>query len=424
MSVYHGFAIFAMVLTTFLIFLVFFEPKLSYHVDAPKAPLDSDEYMNLLAALVDAQIHPDSGLHVLTNGTVFYDAQLAAIRSAKQTINIEHFIIQPGEIAQEYLKILTEKARAGVKVRLTIDAVGSLWTSDRHFAELREAGGKVRWYQPLRWYNFKRLNNRTHRNLLVIDGHLGFLGGAGISDRWWHGQDNEPAWRDTNVRIDGELVLGLQSTFAENWLEASEEILSEDENFPLLRDHAGDAAGLVVNSAPSVGRGTRAAILFHTLVASARESILITSPYFLPDRSIRKELIRAATKRGVVVKVITPGEWNDVPLVRKLSRRLYGELLEAGVEIYEYQPAMIHVKTLMIDHLWSVVGSSNFDLRSFGHNDEINVAIRNREVAARLKQDFHMDLEQSRKVTLEEWKRRPILERVQGAVLQILKRQA
>jgi cardiolipin synthase len=262
-----------------------------------------------------------------------------------------------------------------------------------------------------------------------VDGEVGFIGGAGISDVWSKELKGEPPWRDTVCRVEGPLVTGLQTTFAENWLEASEEILADEEYFPSRTcaakegdDGPGDVAGFVVISAPSAGRSTRARILFQTLLASATKSIHINSPYFMPDRSARAELCRAV-KRGVEVKIITPGDHADHLLTRRSSRRRYGELLRCGAEIHEYQPAMIHAKILIVDGVWSVVGSTNFDNRSFGINDEVNLAAMNGGLAARLEEDFVADLSKSRRISYEEWSRRPLRERLVEMFGMLLERQ-
>lgn len=229
------------------------------------------------------------------------------------------------------------------------------------------------------------------------------------------------------VRIEGELVGGLQTTFVENWLEAAGELLCGIEDFPYCRADrqeppAGSVHGLVVSSTPSAGRGTRARMLFQLLVASARESIEICSPYFVPDRSMRQELIRAV-RRGVQVWIITPGRHNNHRTVRWASRRLYGGLLRDGVEIHEYLPGMIHTKVVLVDGVWTVLGSTNFDNRSFGLNDEINVAIQDREVAARVRQDFARDLALCHRVSFSEWHQRPVVERFLGLVAGVFARQ-
>ena len=411
-----------------LLFLVLFEPPLRYEVVAPPLPLDSDQFLYLLGALADAQVHQHSTVEVLSGGQAFYEAELDAIREAHLSIHIEAFLFTPGQITDRFVAALTERARAGVHVRLVLDAIGCFHTPNRYFRQLRAAGGKVFWYQPLRWYTLKRVNNRTHRELIVIDGRLGFIGGAGISPHWLGGMKGERPWHDMMCRVRGELVTGLQTTFAENWLESSNEILASPENFPRAlgpggeQESAGRVRGLVVISTPTAARSTRARLVFQVLLASARQSILINSPYFLPDRSARRELV-TAVKRGVKVSVITPGPANNHPLTRLTSRRLYGQLLKGGVEIYEYQPGMIHKKALVIDSVWSVVGSTNFDTRSFGLNDEVNLAALDAELAGRLAGDFESEKRQSRQITYEDWRRRPVPEKLFSLVGLVLQRQ-
>jgi cardiolipin synthase len=424
------FAIIAFAIIAGLVLLVLFEPALKYEVTAPAHALDSEDFLCLLGALSDAQVHRDSRVEVLTNGPAFYEAQLAAVAAARRSVNLEAYIFLKDRVGHRFVEALAERARAGVRVNAVIDAVGSLTTWDSTFEPLRAAGGRVRWYQPFRLSTLKRFNNRTHRELLIVDGEVGFIGGAGVGDNWFTGTPKEPAWRDTVVRVTGDLVIGLQTTFAENWLEAADEILtgdeyfancvasSEDDNVPSPEE----AQGMVVISTPSAGRSTRARVLFQTLLASSRRTIHINSPYFLPDRSVRRELI-AAVRRGVAVTIIAPGEHSDHLLTRCASRRRYGELLEGGVEIYEYQPSMIHVKALVVDGTWSVVGSTNFDSRSFGLNDEVNLAVRCGPLAARLTADFACDLEQSREINLEEWQRRPMRERVLETLGRVIERQ-
>lgn len=421
------FAIFAMVVTGTLLLLVLFEPGLEYQVAAPEHALDTPEFLRLISNLSDSFVHTDSQTEVLTNGSVFYESMLAGIRAAKRSVNLEAYIFQKDVIGRRFVDALTERARAGVKVNVIVDAIGSFTTWERTFAPLREAGGRVCWYQPIRWYTLKRFNNRTHRELLIADGQVGFIGGAGIGDNWLSGVDGKPPWRDTFVRVTGDLVTGLQTTFCENWLEAADEILTSSDYFPddpqTEADGPGtsDAVGFVVISSPSAGRSTRARVLFQVLLAAAKETININSPYFLPDRSVRHAMI-AAVRRGVRVRVITPGKHSDHLMTRSASRRRYGELISGGVEIHEYEPAMIHVKAMMVDNLWSVVGSTNFDNRSFGINDEVNLATQCAALAARLNEDFERDLSQSHRVTLEEWNRRSIGERILETLGRVIER--
>jgi cardiolipin synthase len=424
---FHIFAYLAWAILLFLVFLVLFEPGLRYAIKPRAVATDSEEFLQLLGALCDAQIHGRTRVEVLKNGETFYPAELSAIASARETINLEAYIFQKGNVAQQFVDALAERARAGVRVKVVVDAIGSLFTPDRFFQPIRDAGGRVEWYQPLRWYTFKRWNNRTHRKLMVIDGRIAFCGGADIGDDWLHGSCGQPRWRDTVFRFEGDLVTGLQSTFAENWLESSGEILANEDYFPRTRENdvpPGDAtAGLVVNSTPSAARGTRAHILYQTLIAYAQKTIHITTPYFLPDRSSLGEIVKAARDRGVKVIVLTPGKHSDHLFTRSSSRRRYGDLIKAGVEVYEYRPAMIHAKTMVVDGLWSIVGSTNFDNRSFGLNDEVNVALRNSGLAENLEADCRADLEQSRRISYERWEARPIREKILEWVFRMFDRQ-
>ncbi len=255
------------------------------------------------------------------------------------------------------------------------------------------------WYHPLRWDTWQFANNRTHRKLLVIDGHIAFVGGAGIGDEWmWATPKNGPRWRDTVFSIEGEAAPGVISVFSENWLESSGEILSSSQQFE-FHSAPGGTPTLVVSSTPA-GGGTTARILFQALIKSAKKSITVTTPYFLPDHSARRALIEASRDERVRVRILAAGPHIDHPMIRRVSRHNSRHLLRAGAEIFEYLPAMIHAKTMIIDDAWCVFGSTNFDHRSFALNDEINVATLDRELAATLQQDFEEDLRQSRKLTL------------------------
>ena len=416
----------AIVIVAALILLLLFEPGLPYRVAPSRAPLGSREFVNYLSAIVNARLFASAEFRVLNNGAAIYAAELEAVRAAKKSIHLEVYLFLRGRAGDEALRVLTEKARAGVAVRIVVDRIGSLMTPDSYFAELRTAGGRVYWYQPIAWYTLKRFNNRTHRDILIVDGEVGFVGGVGVADYWLGPAGRGLPWRDTMVRITGDLVKGLQTSFAENWLEAAGEVLPEAD-FAQERDAprvlpAGASVGMVVNSTPSAGRSTRARLLFQVLVASARESIHICSPYFLPDRSLLAELERAA-RRGVPVTVLAPGKWNNHPITRLGSRQRYGRLLKAGVQIYEYQPAMIHAKVFIVDRLWAVVGSTNFDNRSFGLNDEVNLAVLDARLAAELERDFAADLANSQAITIEQWHGRSYGERALALLGRLLERQ-
>jgi cardiolipin synthase len=420
-------AVLALVILGVLLFLVLFEPGLDYKVNVELPSSDSKNFLALLAAVIDEPILEVLDFQVLKNGSSFYSAELEAIRQAKASIHLEAFIFHANPIGEQFVEALAIRASEGIKVRVIVDAVGSMLTRDRFFNRLREAGGCVEWYQPLRWYTLKRYNNRTHRELLVIDGKTAFIGGAGIAAAWDEGTHGLPPWRDTMVRVDGPTAAALQTVFIENWLESSGEILADETVFPIGNRFeqptvSEERLSLVVASSPTAGRGARARILFQLLIAAARTSIYINSPYFLPDRAMRRELIDASA-RGVKITVIVPGKFNNHLLARVTSRRYYGELISAGIELHEYQPGMIHAKTLMIDGIWSVIGSTNFDSRSFELNDEVNLAVMDRKIADRLALDFNVDLQLSRKVDLREWERRPVSERLMSSIGMVLERQ-
>jgi cardiolipin synthase A/B len=415
-------ACFAMLAQAVIIIVALFGPSPKYRISTKSAEsLTSDEFLWNLEAITDSKVNRSNKLRVFTNGNNFYEAELEAIRSAKKNINLEAYIFQEGEISGRYVEALTERARAGVVVKLVLDGLGSMGTKDRYFDDLKKAGGKFAWYHGMRWYNLPHYNNRTHRELMIVDGTVGFIGGAGIADHWYKGTEKQPRWRDTVVRVEGDAVSNLQATFAENWLEASGELISGPDYFPMPKRDTGQTV-LVINSTPTTGGSTRARVLMQTLIASARHEIQITTPYFLPDQSMIDELLRAR-KRGVQIRIVTPGKHSDHLLTRSSSQAVYGDLLKAGTQVYEYQPAMIHAKILIVDSIWSVVGSTNFDNRSFGLNDEVNLAVFNEEFAARLAEDFAHDVAESRAISYEEWKRRPFWQRGPELVGRIFEQQ-
>jgi cardiolipin synthase len=406
-----------------LVLVGLFAPGLRYSLVNPVAvPIDSAAFLNELEPLVNSKITQNNQIEVIENGDHFYDAQLDAMRQARHSINIEAYIFHKGKLTDQVLQVLTERARAGVRVNLVLDAAGSLSTRKSYFKPLKEAGGNVDWYHRMRLHNWFIINNRTHREITLIDGITAFVGGAGYADWWRYGTKSEPRWRDTMVRIQGDAVRAIQGTFLENYLEASGKILDGGDYFPPAFPDPGRTTALVVTSTPSSGGSTRARVLFQTLIAGARKSIYITTPYFLPDRSMMDELAHAQ-QRGVRVNVIVPGKHDDHALTRSSGRSSYGRLLKAGANVYEYEPSMIHAKIAIFDGAWSVVGSTNLDNRSFGINDEVNVAVLDPQIASRLTGDFEQDTGESKKVTLEEWQRRPLSERLMEMVGWIFERE-
>jgi cardiolipin synthase len=407
----HWFAVVCMVAIITWVIIDLFGPVLRYKISHPlDGALDSPEFVRQLEALASSRAVVNTLIEPLPNGVNFYEAEIAAIAQARKSVNWVAYIFGQGQIARRMVEALTERARAGVEVNLVIDGIGSFSTHKKFFAALTEAGGRVRWFHPLRWNNWPRANNRTHRELIVIDGQVGFIGGAGVADHWWHGIKKQAPWRDTMFKVTGDAVRFLQSSFLENWLESSGEILAGEKYF-VAPENTDGAISMVVDSSPSQGGSTRARILFQTLVASAEKSLKITTPYFLPDRRMIRELVRAIEERNVRVQILVPGRHSDHGMTRSSSRATYGDLLKAGAEIYEYQPAMIHAKIMIVDDLWCVVGSTNMDHRSFGWNDEVNLAAMDPALAAKLSQNFAEDLGNSHRETLQKWESRSFSER-------------
>lgn len=402
----------ALVMQTSMLFLSLFEEPLPYVIANPgREPVDSPQFEEILAKLTGGGWSDRNRVDVLTNGDTFYPAELDAIEHAQRFVHIECYIFQQGRVTDRILHALEERAQAGVEVRLVIDGMGSAGYPKQRFDRLKQLGGRVVWYHPLRWYTWTRANNRTHRELTVVDGTVAFAGGAGFADQWQYQVKKDPQWRDTMIRLEGPAAVDLNATFAENWLESSGEVLVAPEYFPSTQGTGGTRA-LVVTSSPMAGRSTEARVLFQSLFAKAAHTVHLTNPYFLPDKNLRQELVNAV-HRGADVTILVPGTKNDHLLTRRSSRALYGDLLKGGARIFEYQPSMIHAKISLIDSRWAVAGSTNLDSRSFGLNDEVNVAMPDPAVVARLESDFQRDLAHARQISYAEWSRRPIWEKLE-----------
>ena len=416
------FSVLAILLLALLLYLVLFERGASYRTSVPVYHLDDAERMRVLSGILGASVGSIRSLQVFKEGPELYRAEIEAIRVAKHSVHVEAYIFHSGRSADAVLSALCERARAGVHVRVIIDAIGSLRTTRSYFAPLVAAGGVVHRYHPLHWHMLRRWNSRTHRNLLVVDGDIAFVGGAGVADYW--NREEPPPWRDCVVRVTGPIVTGLQGVFAENWLECAGELLVGPDSFPLAAKDDGPAefaSGIAVGSTPTSGGSTRARALVQFLLATARESIDLCTPYFIPDFGIRRELI-AASKRGVHVRILTGGPYTDLALVRRAGRRRYGVLLEAGIEICEYSSHMMHAKVLVVDGSWSLLGSTNIDHRSFGLNDEVNLLVFSADLGAQLRQTFEDDLLHSQVLDIASWRRRSWGERFLATVGRLIER--
>jgi cardiolipin synthase len=407
------------VFLTWLVLVFLFTPHINYHLSR-RTSVHAEDFLYTLQSTCQATLHHGNCVQIYTNGVEFYPAMLDAIRNATRSVNMECYIFQPGRIADQFIDALSDRARRGLNVTIVVDAIGSFNLWGRPAQRLRKAGCRIESYQRLRWYSLARFNNRTHRELLLIDGRVAFAGGAGVADWWAHPKGSRPPWRDTMARFEGPIVAALQGVAAENWLECCGEILTGPEYFPNL-DPAGDTTAFVIRSSPA-DRATASRVAFQLLMEGADQEVCISTPYFLPDRALRRALKEIA-RRGVSVHVIVPGSRTDQRWVRLASRRMWGELLQAGVRLYEYRATMTHAKVLVIDGLWAVLGTTNIDNRSFEHNDEINVGLRDAAVAARLLEDYQRDLRVSEEITLDAWQRRPLWEKIVGPFIWILERQ-
>jgi len=345
----------------------------------------------------------------LVNGEQIFPAMLDAIRGATRTVTFETFIYWSGSIGKEFAAGLTDRARAGVKVHVLLDWVGTGKMDASMLREMEQAGVEVVKYHPLRWYNLGRLNNRTHRKLLVVDGTTGFTGGVGIADNWLgHAQDPDH-WRDSHFRLEGPAVAQMQAAFVDNWIESTGTVLHGNDYFPELEPVGSQQAQMFKSSANEASESVR--LMYLLSIASAEESVRIANAYFVPD-ALAVDTLVAARRRGVRVEIIVPGPHIDTAIVRKASRSRWEPLLEAGVAIYEYQPTMYHTKVMVVDQLWTTVGSTNFDNRSFRLNDEANLNVLDGEFAREQIRLLEADMAQSKQLTLEWWRSRPWHQRV------------
>ncbi|HVR41840.1 MAG TPA: cardiolipin synthase [Thermoanaerobaculia bacterium] len=379
-----------------------------------------EAFPQTMHALTGSPLQPGNRVEVLRNGVEFFPAMLAAIRGAKRSITMESYIYWDGEIGRTFAEALAERSRGGVEIKVILDAVGSAAMSRSLIEFLRGNGVDVTWYHPLRWYTLSRVNHRTHRKLLIVDGTIGFTGGAGIADNWQGNADSPEHWRDTQVRIEGPAVTQMQFAFMDNWVKARGLIPTGLDWYPRVEPD-GDSLVHVIKSSPSEGVST-VKLLYAIALMSAKKSVSISNAYFIPDNDAVRAL-EGAVRRGVDVRVIVPGRWTDVPIVRQASRWHYDRLLRRGVRIYEYQPTMMHAKTMVVDGIWTTIGSSNFDARSFRLNDEINVGIYDEGVAAQMDATFADDLAHSTEIALGRWRRRSWLARAKESAADFFKPQ-
>ena len=380
--------------------------KIPYHIE-PQYGVADAQFEQTMGNLLGPPIVGGNAVTTLVNGDQIFPAMLEAIRGAEQTVNFETFVYWSGEIGDAFTDALCERARAGVKVHVIIDYIGASRIDKRFLRRMKDAGVRLHLYHALKFYDITsahRVNYRTHRKLLIVDGRVGFTGGVGIGDEW-RGDAQSPAhWRDTHYRIEGPAVAQLQAAFIDNWMETTGGVLHGEEFFPQL-EPAGALPAQVFKSS-SEGGSDSMQLMYLLSIAAAKRHVRLASAYFVPDRRAINALVDAR-RRGVAVQIIVPGKLIDEKIVRRASRASWGALLKAGVEIWEYQPTMFHCKQMIVDDRWVSVGSSNFDNRSFRLNDEANLNVLDATFAAEQIALFEEDLSRSKRVTYAQWKSRP-----------------
>jgi cardiolipin synthase len=378
------------------------------------------QFLRSMNHLLGPGVLPGNRIKPLQNGDEIFPAMLGAIRGAQKTITFETYIYWSGEVGRNFSEALCERAKAGVKVHVLLDWVGTGKIETKYLDDLKEAGAEVERYHPLRWHTLARINNRTHRKLLVVDGKTGFTGGVGIADQWSGNAQSKDHWRDSHYQLEGPAVAQMQSAFTDNWIKTRAKVLFGSEYFPDLKP-VGDSLAQVFKS--SRGEGSESVRLMYLLsIASATNSVRLQAAYFVPD-DLAIDTFVAACRRGVKIEIIVPGPHTDAQVVQSASRSLWGALLDAGVKIYEYQPTMYHCKVLIVDERWVSVGSTNFDDRSFRLNDEANLNIYDAAFAAEQVKVFEADKAKSRLMTRAEFKNRSAVGKLFDEIAGTLRRQ-
>jgi cardiolipin synthase len=406
----------ALVLTLLILNLTLGEKKIEHQLRRHFGAADA-QFEYEMGTLLGPPIIGGNRYQTLLNGDQIFPSMLEAIRSAQQTINFESYIYWSGDIGKRFADALSERAKAGVKVSVLLDWAGSAKMDASMIKELEEAGVRLeRFHQP-QWYQLGHLNNRTHRKLLITDGRIGFTGGVGIAPLWeGHAQD-ENHWRDSHFKVEGPVVAQMQSVFIDNWTKASGEVLHGVAYFP-PPVKAGEHRAHMFSSSPSGGAESMQ-LMYLMAITAADHSIDLASAYFVPNALTRNAMVQAL-KRGVKIRVIVPGPFTDADTVSNASKAQWGELLDAGAKIYEYQPTMYHCKVLVLDGLMTSVGSTNFDQRSFSLNDEANLNVYDQGFAREQTRIFEDDLAHSREYTAAQWHDRPMWDRFKEKLASLL----
>jgi len=371
--------------------------------------LDDPQFERTLGTLLGPPILGGNRVDTLKNGDEIFPAMLAAIRSAKHNIDFETYVYWSGQIGRDFADAIAERARAGVRAHVLLDWVGSQKMEKAALQTMVDAGARVEFYHPLRWYTVARMNNRTHRKLLIVDGRVGFTGGVGIAEEWTGDAQDPEHWRDTHFRVEGPAVAEMQGVFLDNWMKVTGEVSHGGDFFPPLASAGGTDAQMFASS--PTGGSESMELMYLLAIVAAKRSIILEAAYFIPD-DLTGEALVEARRRGVDIRVIVPGKYNDAKVTRNASRSTWGPLLESGVRIFEYQPTMFHCKVMVVDGLFTSVGSTNFDDRSFRLNDEASLNVFDADVAAAQQKIFDEDLAQSKEYTLADWGARPWWQRL------------
>jgi cardiolipin synthase A/B len=363
------------------------------------------EFPGYLSRLLGAPLTSGDAYTVLTNGDAAFPAMLDAISRARHRVSFETYVYDRGEIADRFSAAFEQACRRGVQVRMVLDSLGANRIDPADVERLEKAGCQVAWFnRVVSFTTFEEVNYRTHRKSLVVDGEVAFIGGIGIADNWLKDTDRGPQWRDTMVEVRGPAAVYIEGSFNDNWIESGQVV--EPDLLPHDSAPVGSAKSIVVWSGPE-GGASRMKLLYLLAIASARRSLDIESSYLITDESTEWSLIDARS-RGVRVRLLVEGDITDAKPVKFAGRADYQHLLDAGIEIHEYQPSMMHAKVMVVDDIFSMVGSANFDNRSLELNDELNVAVFDRGLVARLRADFEKDLTRTLKIDRERWRKRPL----------------
>ncbi len=374
-----------------------------------EAPPGSDAFVAASAGFLNVPMLRGGEAILLQNGDAFFPRMLEDIRAARESVHFEVYIFDPDNSGRQFMEAFKERARAGVEVRVLLDGFGSWRLRKRHRKELLEAGVKVELFRPLALRNLVRIYRRTHRRAIVMDGRIAYTGGAAVADKWVGDTRGPHEWRDSMTRVTGPLVTGIQSAFASNWLYCTGEVIAGPRYYPLLESAKGPCGVSVVSSPSDAQQPIR--LLFWLSFINARHRLWISSSYFIPDGHLRGAAV-ARARAGVDVRILVPGNHTDAIPVQWAGRSYYDELLAAGVRIFEFQPSMMHAKTVMVDDAWTIVGSANMDERSMELNEENVLGIADPGFARAVAEGVEADLTRSREVQLEEWRRRPHYQRL------------